>query len=124
MKKIPNSSALAMIFHLTHAESARPRSDSSTIHNQAPANIPHARYRLFIPQPVVSKPASMDHSTKPGTHVMSDSGMKSTAILPMTYSAFEIGRQRYRGNALLLRSGATRPGAAYAVKRNESNPWM
>ena len=38
--------------------------------------------------------------------------MKSTAILPSTYSVREIGRQRYSGRALLLRSGEIKPGPA------------
>src|SRR5699024_2144489 len=100
---MPNSSAHAMIRHFTHADSASPSSDRRRIHSHEPTNRPKARRRLFIPHPVVSRPASMDHNSKPGTHVISDKGMNKTAILPTTYSAREIGRHRYNGSALLLR---------------------
>src|SRR5208282_1463931 len=71
-------------------------------------------------QPGPARLACTVNSTRPGIHVISESRIARTEDFPSMYSARENGRQKYKGNAPLARSGEMRPGPVNAVSTNAS----
>ena len=54
---------------------------------------------------------------------MAESKANNRLIFPNTYSTRVKGRQKYKGSALLARSGATNPGPTKAVSSTAMAPW-
>src|SRR5215467_9008122 len=109
--------APATILHFTQADNVMASSDRIVIQTREETNrLP----RIHRWSQVQWRPARLPCTIKrmnPGIQVIPESRIASTEDLPKTYSARENGRQKYKGNAPLARSGEIRPGPTKAVRR-------
>src|SRR5437016_7767214 len=104
-KKTPSTSAPAMGFHFTHADSARPIRARMTTSARELKKIARASHKCSHIQEPPDRPASMQKRIRPGIQVISETSQAMTQNFPSTYSTREKGRQKYSGSALLARSG-------------------
>src|SRR5579864_9118928 len=117
-----SSNAPATILHFTQAESAIASSDRIAIQiSDERIRLP-AIQRWNHVQLAPARLACIRKRTSPGIQVICESKIASTEDLPITYSARENGRQKYKGSAPLARSGEISPGPAKAVNRNANTP--
>src|SRR5215510_13988116 len=94
MMKMANNAALAAVRHLIQAENAVASSERITSQEKLSAKIALAIHRFSTIQPPPSRYELNRNSNSPGTHVISESSISRTEILPMMYSKRENGRQR------------------------------
>src|SRR5258708_20119562 len=93
-KKTPSTSAPAIGFHFTQADSARPMRASTTTSERELKTIARASHRLSHIQDPPESPASMPKRIRPGTHLISDTTQAMSQNFPRTYSVREKGREK------------------------------
>ncbi len=117
MKKKARLTAAATTLHFTYAELAIATRLRISSQMRNPATMPAPSVQLARNHEPPANPTCNPNRIRPGIHVTIDSMPTRTVSRASAYVQRVSGRLKYKGSALLARSGAIRPGPASAARK-------